>query len=95
MSEEEIQKIQLALQTAKDEYQKAKSTLDKITTLEPRYSEAVTIFDGAVAKLKAFQQEAEQNGANIQSTNESIKNIRAELEGIWKLHQPALKVFSH
>lgn len=91
MSEEEIQKLQLALQAAKDEYQKAKSTLDKITALEPRYSEAVTIFDGAVAKLKALQQEAEQNGANIQSTNESIKNIRAEIGGYLETASTSIK----
>lgn len=91
MSEEEIQKLHLALQTAKDEYLNAKNILDKITALEPRYSEAVTIFDGAVAKLKILQQEAEQNGANIQSTNESIKAIRADIGGYLETASTSIK----
>lgn len=81
MSPEELQQLQQALQLAKDEYQKAKATLDKITALEPRYSDAVVVLDTAVSKLKTLQQEAEQNGANVQSTNESIKSIRTEIGG--------------
>jgi len=81
MSPEELQQLQQALQQARDEYQKAKSTLDKITALDPRYAEVVTFLDGAVAKIKTLQQEAEQNGANVLSTNESIKSIRTEIGG--------------
>jgi uncharacterized coiled-coil DUF342 family protein len=91
MSEEEIQKLQSVLQTAKDEYLNAKNILDKITALEPRYSEAVAIFDGAVAKLKILQQEAEQNGASIQSTNESIKAIRADIGGYLETASTSIK----
>lgn len=81
MSPEELQQLQQALQQARDEYQKAKATLDKITALEPRYSDAITTLDTAVTRLKTLQQEAEQNSASIQSTNESIKNIRTEIGG--------------
>lgn len=91
MSPEELQLLQQALQQTKDEYQKAKNTLDKITSLEPRYSESVTFIDSAVAKLKALQQEAEQNGSNIQSTNESIKTIRAEIGGYLESASTSIK----
>ena len=91
MSPEELQQLQLALQQAKDEYQKAKNTLDKVTALEPRYAEAVTTLDTAVTKLKALQLESEQNGANIQSTNESIKSIRTEIGGYLETASTSIK----
>lgn len=79
MSQDEIQELQRALQQAKDEYQKAKNTLDKITALDSRYAEASTFLDNAQLKLKTLQQEADQNNLSIRNTNENIKSIRADI----------------
>ncbi len=91
MSEEEIQQLQQTLQLAKDEYLKAKTTLDKISALETRYSEAVPLLDGAIVKIKALQLEAEQNGASVLSTNESIKTIRTEIGGYLETASTSIK----
>lgn len=91
MSPEEIQKLQNDLQAIKTEYEKAKNTLDKIAEFESRYSEAETVIQAAVTKLKTLQQDAEQNGANIQSTNDSIKNIRAEIGGYLETASTSIK----
>lgn len=91
MSDEETQQLLLDLKLAKDEYQKAKNTLDKITALEPRYVESVALLDAATTKIKALQLEAEQNGASIQSTNESIKSIRTEIGGYLESASTSIK----
>ena len=91
MSDEEIQQLQKVLQLAKDEYQRAKVTLDKIATLEPRYAETTTLLESAVSKVEALKLEAEQYGANIQSTNESIMSIRAEIGGYLESFSTSIK----